>query len=632
MDRERLGELLDAMPGTAVGVLGDFCLDAYWFIDESASERSLETDKMTRPVARQRYSLGGAGNVVGNLTALGMGRVVALGVVGDDLFGREMTRLLSARGADADGMLVQEADFDTLVYAKPHVGDEEQPRLDFGNFNRIADEVADALIERLGSALDACRVVIINEQVATGVHSNYMVEKLGAVVSGHQDNVFILDSRHRSADYSGVWLKVNAHEAAALCGVARPADTKVLVSEARQSALELHGRSGRPVFVSRAERGVLVCAGPETQEVPGIQMLHATDPVGAGDTMLAGIAAAVAAGATPLEAAEMGNFAASVTVRKLRTTGTANPAEVLAAGADPDYIYRPELAEDPRGRRMIEESEIVTKLRPDMRVSHVILDHDGTVSTLRQGWEGIMEPVMVRAILGPRYDSADESLYHTVLARVHDYINKSTGIQTLVQMKALADMVREFGCVPAGQIKDEFGYKEDYNGALMELVRARMARLERGELAPVDFTVKGAVDLLRALHGAGLKLYLASGTDQGDVEAEAAALGYAGLFEGRIYGAVGDITKEAKRIVLDRILSDIGPEAARGGLVTFGDGPVELRETHKRGGFAIGLATDEVRRFGMNWTKRTRLIRAGADLIIPDFSQLDRVLALLNIE
>ena len=91
-----------------------------------------------------------------------------------------------------------------------------------------------------------------------------------------------------------------------------------------------------------------------------------------------------------------------------------------------------------------------------------------------------------------------------------------------------------------------------------------------------------------------------------------------------IFGAVGDPRVEAKRVVLERIIADhrlAGPQ-----FVTFGDGPVESRETRKRDGVAVGVASDEVRRFGLNAEKRTRLIRAGADLIVPDFSQLDLLL------
>jgi len=236
----------------------------------------------------------------------------------------------------------------------------------------------------------------------------------------------------------------------------------------------------------------------------------------------------------------------------------------------------------------------------------------------------------VRAILGACYATADEGVYHKVLTRVRAFIDATTGIQTLIQMQGLVKLVAEFGFVPKAEILDEFGYKAIYNEALLDLVRQRLAKLERGELAVDDFVIKGVVPFLQRLYGAGVKLYLASGSDEGDVLAEARALGYAGLFEGRIYGAVGDAAKEAKRMVMDRIISDIGA-ANVGSMAAFGDGPVEIRESRKRGGVAVGIASDEVRRFGMNSAKRRRLIRAGADLIIPDFSQPDPLLHLMGL-
>jgi phosphoglycolate phosphatase-like HAD superfamily hydrolase len=101
------------------------------------------------------------------------------------------------------------------------------------------------------------------------------------------------------------------------------------------------------------------------------------------------------------------------------------------------------------------------------------------------------------------------------------------------------------------------------------------------------------------------------------------------LFEGRIFGAVGDVTVETKRLVMQAIIRDHrlqGPQ-----LATFGDGPVEIRAAHKCGGVAVGVASDELRRFGLSPAKRARLIRAGADLIVPDFSQLDLLLEQLNL-
>jgi hypothetical protein len=66
-------------------------------------------------------------------------------------------------------------------------------------------------------------------------------------------------------------------------------------------------------------------------------------------------------------------------------------------------------------------------------------------------------------------------------------------------------------------------------------------------------------------------------------------------------------------------------------LITFGDGPVEMRETKRHGAVAIGVASDELRRFGMNLEKRRRLIRAGADALVPDFSQWQHLWRLLRL-
>ena len=77
METGTLRGILAAVRDARIGVIGDFCLDAYWTMDPSLSEISVETRLATRPVRAQRYSLGGAGNVVSNLVAMGVGRVSA---------------------------------------------------------------------------------------------------------------------------------------------------------------------------------------------------------------------------------------------------------------------------------------------------------------------------------------------------------------------------------------------------------------------------------------------------------------------------------------------------------------------------------------------------------------------------
>ena len=153
----------------------------------------------------------------------------------------------------------------------------------------------------------------------------------------------------------------------------------------------------------------------------------------------------------------------------------------------------------------------------------------------------------------------------------------------------------------------------------MVTVEKRLAKLNRGELDVNDFTMKGAIPFLKELRSRGVTLYLASGTDHDDVAHEAKALGYADLFNGGIFGASGLPGRNVKKEVIERVFSQKGLAGSE--LVCFGDGPVELREGKKHGGNAVGIASDEIRRYGLNPAKRERLISAGADMIIPDFSQ-----------
>ena len=633
LSADELRTILGQLAGVRTAVIGDFCLDVYWHLDLSASETSLETGRATQPVRGQRYALGGAGNVVANLIDLGVGHVSVFGVVGDDPFGSRMSSLLTQRGVDCDGLLCvpDQLTWQTLAYCKPYVGDDELPRLDMGNFNCLCDRVADDLLSCLEDRLSQLDVVVVNQQVTTGIHTDYLRRALRALIKRHPETVFVFDGRHYTDSYPEAWLKVNDHEALRLCGKPKDPQDLVLRDEAVAAARQLFERTRQPVFVTRGARGCIAHSEFGVSEIPGLQVIGRIDTVGAGDSFLAGLAAALGTGAAPEAAAQIGNFAARVTVTKLKQTGTATADELLNVGSQPHYVYEPELADDPRGARHWRDTmvEVVRDVPSGLEIRYAIFDHDGTISTLRQGWEQVMEPMMVKAVLGPQFASADERLYHRVVARIREFIDQTTGIQTLSQMEGLVAIVREFGLVPDGQILDMHGYKSIYNEALMATVRSRVARLGKGELEVNDFVIKNAVRCLEHLHSAGVKLYLASGTDQQDVVAEAEAMGYAALFQERIFGATGDVHRDAKRIVLERILAEIGGDVRM--LVTFGDGPVEIRETRIRGGLAVGVASDEVRRFDLSTAKRSRLIRAGAALIVPDFSQLAELMEMLRV-
>jgi beta-phosphoglucomutase-like phosphatase (HAD superfamily) len=188
-------------------------------------------------------------------------------------------------------------------------------------------------------------------------------------------------------------------------------------------------------------------------------------------------------------------------------------------------------------------------------------------------------------------------------------------------------LIKEFGVVPENEILKPIEYKEIYNNELMKMVNQRIKKFNDSELDVSDYTLKGALNFLELLKRKGVKMYLASGTDTQDVIREAKKLGYAHYFGEHIYGSMGDVTKNAKRMVIENIITRNklhGPQVA-----AFGDGPVELREVKKCGGIAVGIASNEVQRFGISFTKRSRLIKAGADIMIPDFSQYSKLFDLL---
>ncbi|MFH1716919.1 MAG: PfkB family carbohydrate kinase [Planctomycetota bacterium] len=629
MNEERIKEILTRIKDVRVAVYGDFCIDAYWLLDPRGSEVSLETGLQAQAVGRHYYSLGGASNVVANLAALEPKAIQVIGVVGDDIFGRELRRQFHELGVDTEHLVVQEENFDTVAFGKPYLEGNEKPRMDFGFFNKRTKATDDTLLAGIKDALQTADVLIVNQQVPGSITNESFIDGANALFEEFEGKVVLLDSRHFGHKFRNIYRKTNDLEAAQLNNVDVTLNDVLALADVKEYALNLYRQFNKPVFLTRGPRGIITVDSDGIQEVPGIQLLKKLDIVGAGDTVTSALALCLGAGVPPAEAAEFANFAAAVTVQKLFQTGTASGREILETGKDADYINQPELASDRRRACYLDNSEIELCYGslPPAEIKHAVFDHDGTIGTLRQGWEQIMAPVMVRAVLGDAYETADETLYHKVRNRVLDYIDQSTGIQTIVQMESLVEIVREFGLVPADKIRDKFGYKEIYNSALMELVNRRIEKFKRGELDIHDYTIKGALEFLKALKERGIKLYLASGTDRDDVVAETEALGYEDLFDGGIYGSVGDIAKYSKKMVIAKIMTENNLKGTE--LAVFGDGPVEMRECRKRDGIAIGIASDEIRRHGLSAEKRTRLIKAGAQVIVPDFSQQERLLKLL---
>ena len=548
-----------------------------------------------------------------------------------DPFGVRMVREMDALGLDRSMLQVLPQPWQTLVYAKPYVGADEESRIDFGSCGELPDEVVDWLVTGVARAVDGADAVIVNQQVATGLFCDRVIEALQNVIAT-AGIPFVIDARDLGRIWPGAVHKLNAREA-----------SRLLDGEPRDDlgddvALSLAGRiaerSGAAAFLTRGDLGMVVADGAAVEQLLPIDVGGRVDPVGAGDSVTAAVAAVLASGRSALTAGMVANLAAAVTVRELRSTGAdaVSPA-AIAAARDWDPVYAPGLAADPTRARTLPGTEFEAVHWQDRlgapRIEHAIFDHDGTLSTLREGWEALMAPMMLRAILGPAYGRTSAAVVAGWQQRIAEFIDRTTGIQTLVQMQGLVELVREAGFVPPDEILDHHGYKAVYNELLLGQVLGRAQQLRSGRLAPQDFHIKNAIPLLQALRDAGITLHLASGTDEADVIAEARELGFGEFFGDRIHGSIGEVTHEAKRLVIERIFAENDLHGEQ--VLTFGDGPVEMRETRRRGGIAVGVCSDELRRHGFNPTKRRRLIRGGANLLIGDFSDLDNLLDVLGI-
>lgn len=262
------------------------------------------------------------------------------------------------------------------------------------------------------------------------------------------------------------------------------------------------------------------------------------------------------------------------------------------------------------------EIEIINENIERGRIKHALFDFDGTVSLLREGWQNIMGPVCVEMICGAHPATPE------IEQEVAQMIDETTGIQTIFQMQRLEEMVRAHGLVPEAEMKDAWGYKQVYNDRLMVPVRERIARLESGALRVEEVTVRGVFDFLAAVRDRGAAMYVFSGTDRDDVRNEAAKVGAAPYFQ-EIWGAIPSLDDYSKEKVIRDIIAQHhlhGPE-----VMAIGDGPVELRNVKDQGGIAIGVASDEVKGLGWDMHKRDRLIRAGADIMVPDFLEAARL-------
>lgn len=341
MTPERFQAVTSRYQSLRIAVVGDFCLDRYLEIDPARGEISIETGLSVHNVVRVRAQPGGAGTIVNNLVALGIGEIIAVGFCGDDGEGYELRRELAAMPGVKLDHFITTPDRVTFTYAKPLVISPGQPplelnRLDVKNWTHTPTALEARLtasLREIAPAIDALIVLDQVEAAGTGVVTSGLLRSLGELAVANPGLPVIADSRQGLHGWPPVSFKMNAAELASLLN-----RTEVLsLDDVAATAAEFAARNGRPVFVTLSERG-MIAADPRgaVDHVAALPVRGPIDIVGAGDSVTANLAAALAGGASLREASELAAIASSLVIHQLGTTGTASVRE-LADHVGPNH-------------------------------------------------------------------------------------------------------------------------------------------------------------------------------------------------------------------------------------------------------------------------------------------------------
>ncbi len=333
MNPQRCREITARYGALRVALLGDFCLDRYLEIDPTRAETSIETGLPVHNVVNVRAQPGGAGTILNNLSALGVGGIRAIGFHGADGEGSELARAMATRrGADVS-RLIETPLRRTFTYCKPLILEPGRPprelsRLDTKNWTSTPVEVEDRLVSALQSAVTGCDALVVLDQadrIDTGVVTRRVLQAVREIAASRPGLPVIADSRRGLGGFPPVIFKMNATELAALTGSAAALDLEAV----RRAAAELAQRNGRAVFVTLSERGMVgALPGGSVEWVPSLPIRGPIDVVGAGDAVTANLSCALAAGASLREALELANAAASVVLHQVGTTGAATAADL----------------------------------------------------------------------------------------------------------------------------------------------------------------------------------------------------------------------------------------------------------------------------------------------------------------
>jgi len=309
--RARAEQLTERFAGRCILVLGDLMLDE--FIWGRVRRISPEAPVPVVEVERQTLVLGGAGNVAANLVALGA-RPAPFGVAGDDANTERMRAAFHDIGVSSDGIVV-DASRATTLKTRIIAHNQQVVRADRESRAPVSNAIEAAIIARFTSALDAADAVVVSDYNKGLLTPRLLAETLAA--ARQRGLPVCLDPKMRSfAGYQPVTVITPNHQEAAEAAGLAIEDEASLIEAGRRL---LGAIDCRAVLITRGEEGMaLFTDGGEVTRIPTVAR-EVYDVTGAGDTVIATLALALAAGASFAEAAILANHAAGVVVGKVGT-------------------------------------------------------------------------------------------------------------------------------------------------------------------------------------------------------------------------------------------------------------------------------------------------------------------------
>ncbi|HUE84555.1 MAG TPA: D-glycero-beta-D-manno-heptose-7-phosphate kinase [Vicinamibacterales bacterium] len=321
LSAERARTIVHDMARARVMVLGDVMLDQ--FTIGRVTRISPEAPVPVVAFERDEFRAGGAANVALNVRALGAD-VDLIGLVGPDQAASRLRELMSVAGIHASGLITDEKRRTTTKVRIVTTRNQQVARVDYESEEAAAEQVEDALIDQLHDRITRAGAVIVSDYLKGLVTRRLMTAVIAAARA--QGVPVLVDPKIPHLDhYAGATIVTpNHHEAEVATHLRIRTDEDVEQAAAifRERA-RCHG-----VLITRGEQGMwLACDGVEGH-LPATAR-EVSDVTGAGDTVVATLALAIAAGATMAEAARIANEAAGIVVAKFGPA-TVSPAELIA--------------------------------------------------------------------------------------------------------------------------------------------------------------------------------------------------------------------------------------------------------------------------------------------------------------